>query len=228
MSIAGHGANLRNGKSDNNAKVLVCYAVKEEVGRLVRTHGGGCTVLVTGMGRRNAVESLNAELELENYRLVLTCGFAGGLNPSLKCGTVVFSEDPELAYSDRLIQFGAVPAKFHCAKRVAVTAAEKAALRGSTGADVVEMESSAIRILCRERQIPSATIRVILDTAQEDLPLDFNALMTSHDKVNYLKLIWSLLIKPHKLLPLYHFHNRANTAAEQLDKVVRELLRLRN
>ncbi len=204
--------------------VLVCYAVKEEVGSGVVDLNGG-NVLVTGMGRRNAVQGIESELAEVKYRLVLTCGFAGGLNPALKTGTVLFSEDPGLGLSERLMRLGAVPGKFHCARRVAVTAQEKKSLRESTGADAVEMESSVIRTICHQKSVPSATIRVILDTATEDLPLDFNALMTSYDKINWPKLIGTILVKPHKILPLWRLQGKTTLAREQLDKVVQGVLR---
>lgn len=208
--------------SKKNNDVLVCYAVKEEVGR--HTRDQGCTVLVTGMGRRNASQSIQAELDSENYRLVLTCGFAGGLNPRLRSGTVVYCEETDANLAFELGQLGAVPGKFHCATRVAITAPEKKTLHESTGADVVEMESSVIRAICQQRQIPSATIRVISDSAQEDLPLDFNALMTSHDKIDYPKLIWKVATSPHKILALWKFQRQTLQAAAELDRVTSGLL----
>ena len=72
----------------------------------------------------------------------------------------------------------------------------KPALWQSTGADAVEMESSVIRNICREQKIPSATIRVISDDASQDLPLDFNAMMTPEDRIHYPKLIWAVLSRP--------------------------------
>ena len=96
------------------------------------------------MGQTNAAESLRRALAGVHPRLVVTAGFAGGLKPELAAGAVIFEEDPEAGLRGRLMEHGAIPARFHCAARVAVTAAEKGALREATGADAVEIESSVI------------------------------------------------------------------------------------
>ena len=50
-------------------------------------------VLLTGIGQRNAERTIRQALAERPPELVLTCGFAGGLNPELAVGTVVFSVD---------------------------------------------------------------------------------------------------------------------------------------
>jgi hypothetical protein len=170
---------------------------------------------VTGMGRENAARGSVPALALRP-EMVLTCGFAGGLDPALPGGTVVFDADPGFPLVDRLTAVGAVPVRFHCADHVAVTVADKAALRASTGADAVEMESSVIRAMCRERGIPSATVRVVSDAADEDLPLDFNALMTPGMDLHFGKLAWRLVRSPGKIPELVRFQKRVAHAADRL------------
>ena len=207
-------------------EVLVCFAVKEEARFFLprASADGQVQGWITGMGRRNAAESIREAVAAVKPERVITCGFAGGLNPALALGTVVFDYDFDAGVTEELSEMGAVPAKFHCSKRVAITAAEKSALWESTGADAVEMESSVIRNLCHEWKIPSATIRVISDTAQDDLPLDFNALMTSDDRIHFGKLLLAILKSPRKIPQLISFQRETMTAARELGRVLNELL----
>jgi nucleoside phosphorylase len=176
-------------------------------------------IVVTGMGAANARRETTKALATRPA-LVLTCGFAGGLDPILASGDVLFSLDPGLDWAARLQTAGARAGSFHCAPRVAVTAAEKAALRTSTGADAVEMESQVVRELCRAEGIPSATIRVILDTAGEDLPLDFNALLNERQELAPAKLAAALLRSPWKVPALIRLRSQTNAAAARLAAVL--------
>jgi adenosylhomocysteine nucleosidase len=212
--------------------LLVCFAVEEEMKFFAPHRSGGevqlattFQVWLTGIGRKNAAESVRKAIARMKPERVITAGFAGGLNPNLKFGTVVYEQDFDAGFGPELEDLGGVPAKFHCHRRVAITAAEKAALWRETGADAVEMESSVIRTICREFHIPSATIRIISDDATQDLPLDFNALMTSEDRINYLKLFGAVLRNPGRIPKLIQFQHQTIGAARKLGGVLEELLR---
>jgi adenosylhomocysteine nucleosidase len=157
--------------------------------------------------------------------LVLTCGFAGGLNPDLKIGDVVFQMGQRQSpIENQLLAAGAKPAKFFCADRIATTVAEKKVLREQTGADVVEMESEAIQAVCAERGIPCATVRVISDTAHEDLPLDFNALAKPDRSLDFGKLALAIAKSPGKIGALMALQKKTSFAARQLAAVLEKLI----
>lgn len=209
--------------------VLICFALKEEAApfRNFAAARPDVSVLIVGIGRRNAEKSVRKFLEDSSGHLpdcVLTCGFSGGLNPDLRIGDVIF-ECPEpltlnLQLLTRLTAAGAQPARFFCADRIATTVTEKKKLRDETGADVVEMESAAIHSVCRERGIPSATVRVISDTANEDLPLDFNSLAKPDKSLDFGKLFFAIAKSPRKIRALMQLHKKTSFAASRLADIL--------
>jgi nucleoside phosphorylase len=205
---------------------LVCFAVKEEAApfRKLAADRSDVEILLTGIGRQNSERAVRAAVGRCKPGLVLTCGFAGGLNPELALGTVVFSADAGSELSEKLLAAGARPARFHCAPRIATTAAEKQELRRATGADAVEMESQAIHAVCREHGIPCATVRVISDTADEDLPLDFNRLAKPDLSLDYGRLALTIAKSPGRIPALLRLRKNCRSAAERLAEVLSKVI----
>ena len=212
-------------RQHSGTRVLVCFALKEEAGPFKRRATGrpGIRVLVTGMGGRNAERAIRLALAGDRPDCVVTSGFAGGLRPELAEGTVLFEGDTA-EFESALVANGARRGRFHCLNRMAITASEKSELWKQTCADAVEMESSPIRAVCRQEAIPSATVRVILDTAGEDLPLDFNKVLTSDQKLHGGKLALAILRSPAKIGALRRLQLRNNAAAEWLGEVLGRVL----
>jgi cell pole-organizing protein PopZ len=82
------------------------------------------------------------------------------------------------------------------------------------------MESEPIRAVCRQQKIPSATVRVIQDPADEDLPVDFNQLMTANQKVSYGKLALALAKSPGKVGALLRLRKQSQAATGSLAEVL--------
>jgi nucleoside phosphorylase len=231
------------GHATSFGSILVCFAVKEEARpfqqRLAAASGGippggqrsesptspKVRVLLTGMGPRNALESIRAALDAEPPpRLVLSCGFAGGLRRELTTGTVVFAADPEMALARTLEAAGAAAGTFHSSDRVVWRAEEKRALYAATRADAVEMESGVISKVCGDRNVPFAVVRVILDSAEQDLPLDFNQVMTPDQRLDLKKLAVALVISPGKVPALLRLQRQSRAAAGRLAEVLVRVL----
>ena len=204
-----------------SALTLVCFAVPQEAApfqKLVRGRPG-VRVLITGMGARHAERAAREAVHELRPARVFTCGFAGALDPALVIGDVVCPRET--------ICWGAKPVLFHCASRVAITVAEKQALRAQTGADVVEMESAVITRVCHAAGVECVTLRAISDTADEDLPLDFNALMTSADQINWWKFARTIAFQPTLIGSLIAFQRQTRDAARQLGRVLNQVVKQR-
>jgi nucleoside phosphorylase len=208
--------------------ILVCFAVPDEARpfRPLARKLPHVRLLVTGMGHRNAAESLRRALAEALPQTILTCGYAGALRPDLRHGQLV-SDAAHATLQRELAAIGALPMRFHCSDRIASTAVEKRRLHETTGADVVEMESGIIHQIARERGIPCATLRVISDVAEEDFPLDFNALQTADAKLSPVKLAAALLRSPGKIPKLIRFANQlkpcGQALAQGIEKAIQQI-----
>ncbi|HVV72814.1 MAG TPA: hypothetical protein VHI52_15175, partial [Verrucomicrobiae bacterium] len=163
-------------------------------------------------------------LQRQKPELVFTCGFAGGLRPGVRRGTVLFSDAAGTGLEEDLRKAGAVPARFHASASVITSPLEKRDLFSSTGADAVEMESFAIAALCRECRLPCVTVRVVLDEAEEKLPLDFNQVLTEDLRISPGKLALELLKSPGKIGALMRLGKQSGFAAKQLAEVLGQVL----
>ena len=212
-------------KAASAGGVLVCFAMKEEktAFQKIAERNAAVSILVTGIGQKNAEKSLRDFLAGKTPTRVLTCGFAGALVPALAIGAVVFETD-DARLREALTAAGARPVKFHCTDRIATTSREKRELRQSTNADVVEMESGVISKICREHHLPCATVRVISDAVDEDLPLDFNLLSKPDRSMDYGKLAWAVAKSPGKIGALRRLQKQTRFAAEQLAAVLAKVI----
>lgn len=206
-------------------RILVCFAVKEEARPFVSNLRGSTTfnTLITGMGWKNAGEAIDRALVEFRPDLVLSCGFAGGLDPAHRPGAILFETDqPQLA--ERCSALGAKSATFVCSPKVLSKAEEKLALRERSKADAVEMESGIIRRCCQERGVASATIRVIIDPVEQDLPLDLENVLTTRKRISAPKLACALLASPSRIKSLIDLRSDSIRVAKELGAFLERLL----
>lgn len=203
-------------------RILVCCALPEEARPLRRRIGDAAHVRirVTGMGRAHAVAGLHAAWQAAPADIVITAGLAGGLAPTWPHGAVLYAVPAGGPIESALRAAGASPARFHCADRMVITAAEKRQLHESTGADAVEMESGAIQKACLELGVPCATVRAISDTAADDLPLDFNRFQNKDGKPDLIRLLAAVARSPRLVGSLLALRRQARTAAANLATVL--------
>ena len=101
-------------------RILVCFAVSQEAAPFKPQ--AGVSVLVTGMGAASVHRVLPQALDREKPDAVLTCGFAGALDPALPIGAVL-GETTDALLTELLEQADVLLRRFHCtgfpARRIA-------------------------------------------------------------------------------------------------------------
>ena len=213
------------------APVAVTFARPEESGAFRRMLGGvrkgrcgaltawrgsigknAVTVIHTGIGPASADRAIRELLAHEKPRLVISAGFAGGLDPALRAGDTLAADFPtELIFSK------AIPLE---------TPAEKIAAFRQTGARIVDMETGIIGAACAGAGIPLTAVRAVSDTADESLPVPFAVWFdTARQRARPFALVAHLLRHPSHIAPFTRFVLRLPRVAGALAQAIEAALR---
>lgn len=171
--------------------------------------GDRCLLLANGPGPGLVRAALS---KYDGAGVLMSVGFCGALDPALRVGDIVVSGDvPRRA----AVPF--IASEILSVDRVAVTAEDKRRLRVATGAAVVEMELAAVAEQARQWGIPYRAVKVVSDTADQSLPLDFNEYRDRDGRFQLLRIAGSALARPFTVLPeLLRLDRQCRHAADQL------------
>ncbi len=176
------------------------------------TRNGERWMMVANGPGRNLVRAALSDAFLRGageVSAIISTGYCGALDPELRVGDIVVSAGSP-AQSHRSFVRGAVVT----CDRVAVTAAEKRGLREQTGAIAVDMEAEAVRERAAALGIAYTCIRVVSDTAEENLPLDFNRYRASDGRFSRTRIALAAMARPFSVMPaLLEFDRRCQQAS---------------
>ncbi|HKW62261.1 MAG TPA: hypothetical protein VJN89_06920 [Candidatus Acidoferrum sp.] len=185
-------------------------------------------VLLTGIGAgvRKGLFPIGICARQAGVDVLISSGLAGSLKKELGVGEVIvprrvgtLRDAAGLEAHAGLMQIAAFTGSklvdvLLTADHIVETSEEKNRL--AFWGDAVDMESQAIMSEFLGEGIPSLTIRAISDANDEDLPLDFNACLTTEGKVKPVPLLKRLLSRPAKTMDVIRFGVRSKRAARNL------------
>ena len=168
-----------------------------------------------GAGPRLAAAAVRAFAKPDR---IVSTGYCGALDPALKLSDVVICSRVVEADTNRHFEtadeFGATCLS---GDRVIQTGREKQLLRQTTGASIVEMEAAGVAAEAESMGVPFHCIRVVTDTAGEDMRVDFNSARDEQGRFRLSQIAKAALRHPFERIPeLLKLNRRAQAATARL------------
>ena len=183
-------------------------------------------VVLTGVGGKSAWVETTKIVWDGDVDICVSSGLAGALRAEYQIGEILAAKEVQaitwkrvVASDAKLIQLaqqhGArAVGSFYSADRVIGSASEKREL--GRVADAVEMESGEVLHEASVFGAKVIAIRGISDAVDEDLPLDFNRVMTPAGEVSIPKVLGEVVRHPMSAPALVRFGKQSRMAAEKL------------
>jgi adenosylhomocysteine nucleosidase len=187
---------------------------------------GELIVLLTGVGGRRAWAEATKMIWDGNVDVCISSGLAGALREKHRPGDVLAAKEVHATNWEKVIPSdgallematacGAKLADAFCSvDRVLARSSEKLELGAK--ADAVEMESGDIMLEAVAFGAKVIAIRGISDAVEEDLPLDFNRVMSESGEVSITKVLSQAATHPGSIPALIRFGWQSRNAAEKL------------
>ena len=191
-----------------------------------RVNGADTNVLLTGVGGKSSWLEATKIVWDSNVDICISSGLAGGLRSDYQVGEVLAAREVQATAWKRVVACDAqllrlaethgacLVDSFYSADRVIRLASEKQEL--GKLADAVEMESGEVLYEAAAFGAKGIAIRGISDTSNEDLPLDFNKVVTSAGEVSIPKVLGEVARHPLSAGALVRFGSQSRMAAEKL------------
>jgi len=210
--------------------IAITFALPSESRDFVRLMSGRhqeVAVFHTGVGATVAARRIEGFLDSKRFDLLISSGFAGGVDHSLSVANLFVAEnfsDPTLLKQaqDLLI---CRTGKLVTTDRVIENAEERAAFAREHGADAVDMETDQIASACAARKIPLLSLRAISDTAAAPFPAPAGILFDlEQQRTRMRRLAPYLLTRPHAVVRLARFARQIAAARTELAIGLKELI----
>ena len=188
--------------------------------------------IAVGGGTAAGADHAARQLIERGARALISLGLAGGLDPTLRPGTVIvpsavidgehhYPTDPHLAQ----LLGGVTPHLLLAMQTVVASTVEKQRLHGATRAAAIDMESGAVARAATVHGIPFAALRITCDPAQRSLPPAALAALDSQGAVALRRVLTSLLKQPTQIPALLALAREAAAARRALLARVRQIAR---
>ncbi len=216
-------------------------------------NGQPLTIVQGGVGRKNAIKATRCLLESAKVDLLISSGVAGGIRPGLKVGDLVVAE--RVAYSkqsDFDVEKLQLESDYVCNQNVVqlsrqlsgdlelvlhignLLTVDKVINKAKTKRNIgnhnsflaVEMESTAVAEVAREKEVEFAAIRSISDDVDDDLHLDYDNIISDDGKVKVAGIALEVLKNPQKLAVLKRLNKQTKKAAKSLAYYMPKLIPL--
>jgi adenosylhomocysteine nucleosidase len=185
--------------------------------------GHDILAVVGGVGPEAAERGTRRLIEA-GCEVLLSIGFAGGLDPSLRVADVVTLNavvtPADVTHTTR------PAARLRGVRGVTLGAplgsvAAKGALHAATGAAVVDMETAALADLADHHQVPWIGLRAVSDTAADELPaVVVRNIRPDLGRVLVAPLVARAVIDPRLWWPLLRLAVRSTRAGQALAEAV--------
>ncbi|MCL2761334.1 MAG: hypothetical protein FWD70_06790 [Desulfuromonadales bacterium] len=197
------------------------------------------SLIIGGMGPKNAYNCAKAIIEAENPEAILNIGFCGAITENLRIGDIILGERI-FSYSNGIFNEALTSKKFGEAfSEKHIQACSGSFISSSEVVDkheilkiipkeilnpVLEMETAAVAEVCEKFNVPLMAIRSVSDQATEEIDFKISDITDENYKIKISKVILALIRKPPLLMQFIRLAKNSKKAATTLKDTVTKII----